>query len=64
MEFLKKLVIPIVPVQYVAKFLLKKFVNKFVEGSIDFDLAKWEGDRVTLTDLHLNCNVISLTPLT
>ena len=56
---MKRILLPIVPVKFVAKFLLKKFVTKFVDRPINFDLVKFDGDYVKLTDLNLNCKVLN-----
>ena len=52
MEILKKLVIPIVPIKFVTKLLLKKFVTKFVDT--DLEDAVFDGDTIHMKNIILN----------
>lgn len=55
MQLLKTL-LPIVPVKFVTKFLLKKFAAQFVQG-LSLDAATFDRDQLDLQDLTLDCKV-------
>jgi hypothetical protein len=55
MQLLKTL-LPIVPIKFVTKFLLKKFAAQFVQG-LSLDAATFERDQLDLQDLVLDCKV-------
>jgi len=48
-----------VPVKYVAKFFLDRFIGKFIDEDrpIDLSQASFEGNNVSLKNLNLNCKV-------
>lgn len=60
MQFLKKVLLPIVPVKFVATLLLKRFVTQFMERPVDLDLIQFNGDCLTLTNIEIKCSVRSL----
>ena len=59
MDLLKKLVYPIVPVKFVAKLLLKKLMKKLVNKPLDFDSGSFDADTIRISDLNLDCGVLS-----
>jgi len=59
MDLLKKLVYPIVPVKFVAKLMLKKFMTKLVNKPLDFESGNFDGETIRLNDLNLDCEVLN-----
>jgi len=59
MDLLKKLVYPIVPVKFVAKLLLKKFMKKLVNKPLDLDSGSFDGDTIRISDLNLECGALN-----